>query len=291
MSCFLQSHRLSEAEFLTFARTLVSDSPSLAAAFGPEASSSPAIRMQSGHFGPSCHLDRPDAKRQRFGKCSDLILTAHALMALNNANQQTAAWNLFSQAPSLNNAISAASEQVPRGPAAQSSSSTPSPHIQSIPSCGLQPIFAPGDMAQALSSLSEAQNRAQNFSLKKESSSSTASDGLEGSLSSSPSTPPSCPAQDDKVIGSLNLKAAASHVVVEGVVEGVPNGMVRCGAGVQGRWQGGAPSAAAALTGSGMLQRRLPEDGSAHNKYCHFCQHIKVKRATSVSRNHQSVAR
>lgn len=26
----------------------------------------------------------------------------------------------------------------------------------------------------------------------------------------------------------------------------------------------------------------LAEDGSAHNKYCHFCQHIKVKRASSM---------
>jgi len=125
VSCFLQSHRLSEAEFLTFARTLVSDSPSLAAAFGPEASSSPAIRMQSGHFGPSCHLDRPDAKRQRFGKCSDLILTAHALMALNNANQQTAAWNLFSQAhPSTTHFR----PQASKFPAAQQRRAPPRPH-------------------------------------------------------------------------------------------------------------------------------------------------------------------
>ena len=26
----------------------------------------------------------------------------------------------------------------------------------------------------------------------------------------------------------------------------------------------------------------VAEDGSAHNKYCHFCQHIKVKRASSM---------
>lgn len=280
----MQSHRLSEAEFLTFARTLVSQSPSLAAAFGPEASSSQAIHVQSGQFAPSSYLDRLDAKRQRFGKCSDLILTAHALMTLNKANHQTAVWNLFSQAPSLNNTLPAAIEQGQRGPAPQSASSTPSPHIHSIPSCGLQPIYAPGDMAQALASLSEAQSQAQNLPLKKESSSSTASDGLEGSSSSSPSTPPSHPVPDDKAPGSL--KRGAAHVVLEGV----PKGLVCSGVGIQGRWQGVASSAAAALTGSGTPQRQLPEDGSAHNKYCHFCQHIKVKRASSVSGIHDDGA-
>jgi hypothetical protein len=42
--------------------------------------------------------------------------------------------------------------------------------------------------------------------------------------------------------------------------------------------QGPAAGAAATTQASG----GGGEDGSAHNKYCHFCQHIKVKRASSM---------
>lgn len=234
--------------------------------------------------------EHQDAKRQRYAM-PDVAATAHALMALNAVNNQVAMWGSLNQLPSLQHFLAqgrpetstASLENAPHGPAGQSTSSTPSPGMQA-----LKPMYSPKDLAQALASLSQAQQhqhphahkcaesrdaveasqgRHDAFPGQSASSSKDSSDG------SSPSTPPSRPAQPERAPPtdtSANVSQTnAARVVKEGVQKDGSQGSAAGGA-----WQGG--STAAPQQGPGA------EDGSAHNKYCHFCQHIKVKRASSM---------
>jgi hypothetical protein len=285
-----QSKRLSEAEFLAFARTLVWQSPALAAAFQEGIGSAQRTVMSGGQPQMLAGHEHQDAKRQRYAM-PDVAATAHALMALNAVNNQVAMWGSLNQLPSLQHFLAqgrpetstASLENAPHGPAGQSTSSTPSPGMQA-----LKPMYSPKDLAQALASLSQAQQhqhphahkcaesrdaveasqgRHDAFPGQSASSSKDSSDG------SSPSTPPSRPAQPERAPPtdtSANVSQTnAARVVKEGVQKDGSQGSAAGGA-----WQGG--STAAPQQGPGA------EDGSAHNKYCHFCQHIKVKRASSM---------
>jgi hypothetical protein len=230
--------------------------------------------------GPENH----DAKRQRMNMAgnADITSTAHALMSLNASNNQVTQWGAISQLPSLQHLLSQgrpdasqpALERAPRGPSAQSSSSTPSPLTGA-----LQPMYSPAELAQALASLSQAhqtsQQQQQHHSMKVPPQVKIEGAGKDGSSSSSsPSTPPSRPAQAEKPPAASTNKASAARVVVEGMQK--DGG--RCGVGVGGgQWQG------ASGIGEGVASTLSnTDDCSAHNKYCHFCQHIKVKRASSM---------
>jgi len=295
----LQSKRLSEAEFVTFARTLGWQSPALAAAFNENTSSS--FSANGGHLQIPAGPEHQDAKRQRYA-IPDIAATAQALMALNAVNNQVSQWGSFSKLPNLQHLLAhgrpdsshSSLEGAPRGPA-KSTSSTPSPGMSA-----LQPMYSPTDLAQALASLSQAHNAQSQLSaladmrdksqvphIKTELG--TGAVAKDSSTASSPSTPPSrsepvdkpAAAPSNSCFTSMNaIQTSAARVVSEGVQKDMePSGS----AAVQ--WQATQQGTPRALSQGFPLTQASStgaEDASAHNKYCHFCQHIKVKRASSM---------
>lgn len=274
-----KSKRLSEAEFLAFTRSLGWQSAALAEAFHAGRASSEAM-MSGGQLATIRGMEHLDAKRQRLAMPSnvDTTATAHALMALNEASNHTkvSQWDsgALTQLPSLQQLLmqghpDALQQSALRGPA-QSSSSTPSPHTRA-----LQRMYAAADFAHAPASLSQSRHTDPVPSL------SDSRDVLDvkvevgiskdasSSSPSSPSTPPSRPAQAD----TSASKASTARVVMEGVAK---SNSAQCASGgaVQAEVGGGVGGVATLLNS--------PDDSSAHNKYCHFCQHIKVKRASSM---------
>ena len=235
-----------------------------------------------------------DAKRQRYAM-PDVAVTAHALMALTGVNNKAALWGSVHQLPPLQQFLAqgrpetstASLDSAPHVSAGQSTSSTPSPGMSA-----LQPMYSPKDLTQALASLSQAQHHHPNDSKGADTrctaegsqgrhyigaADGACKDSLESSSSSSPSTPPSRPAQADKApptdASASTSQANAARVVREGVQK---DAVQSSSAG--GAWQGpGGVGPRAAPQ-----QKEAAEDSSAHNKYCHFCQHIKVKRASSM---------
>ena len=239
-------------------------------------------------------LKQQDAKRQRYAM-PDVAVTAHALMALTGVNNKAALWGSVHQLPPLQQFLAqrrpetstASLDSAPHVSAGQSTSSTPSPGMSA-----LQPMYSPKDLTQALASLSQAQHHHPNDSKGADTrctaegsqgrhyigaADGACKDSLESSSSSSPSTPPSRPAQADKApptdASASTSQANAARVVREGVQK---DAVQSSSAG--GAWQGpGGVGPRAAPQ-----QKEAAEDSSAHNKYCHFCQHIKVKRASSM---------
>lgn len=267
-----QSKRLSKAEFLAFASSLVWQSATLAKTFQDHQT----VLRKGGHV-TSAAPDPQDLKRQRYNMPgnTDITSTVHALMALSNTQFQVVQWGAPSQLPSVQQLLAQGRPDVPhasidsaaRGLAARSTSSTPSPLINA-----LQPMYAPADIAQALASLSQAHqthkhlsdlvdlcdaSRPTKFKTDAPSVCTTTKD-TGSSACSSPSTPPAHPKERTEKPSKPTLRVGS-------------------GGGAQLHQLQGA-----GMGGGGVASTLQSEDGSAHNKYCHFCQHIKVKRASSM---------
>jgi hypothetical protein len=289
-----QSKRLSGAEFLAFARTLTWQSPALAAAFH-EGSSSHSMRINSGQaVSASAEQEAKKLRHMMSGHMAfnaDITSTVHALMSLNEGNQNQLALGNVPQIPALPQMLTHKGlDSAPAGPKSKSEESTPSPH-----NTAMQPMYAPTELAQALASLASQVSKAHpqgqhpGPSLAEGYAQVKTEDGQvvgkavlapsaqDDSLTaaSAASTPPTRPAgvgDPHNQPGGPSCKTSAARVVVEGAQKSAAQqgGVV----GGVGQWRG-----AGGLVGSG---GGGTEDGSAHNKYCHFCQHIKVKRASSM---------
>jgi hypothetical protein len=267
-----QSKRLSKAEFLAFASSLVWQSATLAKTFQDHQT----VLRKGGHV-TSAAPDPQDLKRQRYNMPgnADITSTVHALMALSNTQFQVVQWGAPSQLPSVQQLLAQGRPDVPhasidsaaRGLAARSTSSTPSPLINA-----LQPMYAPADIAQALASLSQAHqthkhlsdlvdlcdaSRPTKFKTDAPSVCTTTKD-TGSSASSSPSTPPAHPKERAEKPSKPTLRVGSGGGAQLHQLQGVGMG------------------------GGGVASTLQSDDGSAHNKYCHFCQHIKVKRASSM---------
>ena len=277
---------------MAFARTLVWQSPALAAAFQETTCSDQSVAMSGGQPQSLQGLKQQDAKRQRYAM-PDVAVTAHALMALTGVNNKAALWGSVHQLPPLQQFLAqrrpetstASLDSAPHASAGQSTPSTPSPGMSA-----LQPMYSQ-DLAQALASLSQAQHHHPNGSKGADTRRTAegsrgrhdigAADGackdfLESSSSSSPSTPPSRPAQADKAPPTDASASTSQANPVRVVQEGVQKDAAQSSS-AGGAWQGPGVGPRAAPQ-----QKEAAEDSSAHNKYCHFCQHIKVKRASSM---------
>ena len=265
----MQSARLTGAEFVRFAHSLIWQSPALASAFQKhneeQLTSMSSRNAASAPFFGGC--PEHDTKRLCMmmpQPSADVTATAHALLALNYTNLSVGPWQGqgLSKLPALQDLLVAQGQPLsshqgspPSVPASKipSESDTPSPEMSACPR-----THAPKQLA-----FSDVISKGKSTASKEQDGQESGSGG-----SSSPSTPPSRPKNTEKPPPSGSLAAT------EGSERAAPDG-------AHGRTSKGSPADAdkaqsQAASGGGA------EEGSAHNKYCHFCQHIKVKRASSM---------
>lgn len=254
---------------MTFARSLIWQSPALASAFKKHneeqlRSTSSRNAASSPFFGGSPEHDTKRLCMMMPKPSADVTATAHALMALNHTNLSVGPWQGqgLSKLPTLQDLLVAQGQpsssyqgSPPSVPASKvsSESDTPSPQTRACP-----PTHAPKQLAFS------------DVISKDKSAASKEQDGQESGSrgSSSPSTPPSRPKNTEKPPppGRLAATEGSERVAADGAHGRTSKGSLAdaCKAQSQAASGGGA------------------EEGSAHNKYCHFCQHIKVKRASSM---------
>jgi len=236
----------------------------------------------------------PGAKRRRFATPShiDTISACNVLIELKKCNHPDAHWDSPEQLPTVQqlleqgrpDASRSALDSSPHGPA-QSASSSFVPHTGA-----LQPMHATVELVHSQASLPQTNQVEWHVPSQPSVVEASqvhiqfgASDPLYLALCSSPSTPPTSPSTPSSHLSQTHkqkLKTSAARVVIKKVAatrsalwESV--GAVQVAGG--GKKGGGGEGGGAVASGNASV-----EDASAYNKYCHFCQHVKVKSTSSM---------
>lgn len=278
---------------MAFARSLGWQSASLASVFAEDATHSQAVMMSGGRLSTLRGME-PGAKRRRFATPShiDTISACNVLIQLKKCNHPDAHWESPEQLPSVQQLLKQGRPDASRsaldsslhGPA-QSASSSFVPHTGA-----LQPMHATVELVHSQASLHQTNQVEWHVpsqpSVVKASQVHIqfgASDPLYLALCSSPSTPstsPSTPSSHLAQADQPTRKASAARVVIKKVAatrsalwESVGAVQVAGGGKKGGGGEGGGTVASSNAS---------VEDASAYNKYCHFCQHVKVKSASSM---------
>ena len=218
----MQSSRLTGAEFVTFAHSLIWQSPALASAFQKHheeqlRSTSRRNAASSPFFGGAPEHDTKRLCMMMPQPSADVTATAQALLALNHTNLSVVPWqgHSLSKLPTLQDLLVAQGQpssshqgsppSVPASKVSSESDNTPSPQTRACP-----PTRAPKQLA-----FSDVISKGKSAASKELDGQESGSGG-----SSSPSTPPSRPTNTEKPPppGSLaatdNLERVAVYIYI-----------------------------------------------------------------------------